>query len=142
MTANLVTTRTVFEATGPFVPGLAEDIDWCRRATATGAALHYDPDLAVSHPTRSDWPALERKFLRVNAEAWGLAARDGRHGLRARGIWGLRGALAMPASILAQAPRILRDPRLSGVERRRALATLVRLRLTRAGWMLAQALRP
>ena len=141
VTANLVTTRRVFDATGPFVPGLSEDLDWCRRATAAGFALHYAPDLAVSHPTRADWPELTRKWHRLTEESWGLHAREGRHGLSARAAWAARALIALPASIPAHAPRILRDRRLSGAERRAALGTLVRLRLTRAGWMLRQALR-
>ena len=141
VTANLVTTRAVFEATGPFVPGLSEDLDWCRRATATGAALHYAPDLAVSHPTRSDWAALVRKWHRLTEESWGLHARDEHHTAGARAAWAARALLALPASIPAHAPRILRDPRLTGAEKRAGLATLARLRLTRARWMLGQALR-
>ncbi len=141
VTANLITTRAVFAATGPFVPGLSEDLDWCRRATAAGFALHYAPELAVSHPTRSDWAALVKKWRRLTEESWGLQARDRRHGLSARAAWAARALTALPASVPAHAPRILRDPRLSGAERRAALATLARLRLTRAGWMLRQAIR-
>ena len=141
VTANLVTTRAVFAATGPFVPGLSEDLDWCRRATAAGFALHYAPDLAVSHPTRSDWAALERKWRRLTEESWGLRARGARPGAGARAAWAARALVALPASIPAHAPRILRDKRLSRDERRAALLTLARLRLTRAGWMLRQAAR-
>ena len=141
VTANLVTTRAVFAATGPFVPGLSEDLDWCRRATAAGFALHYAPDLAVSHPTRSDWPALARKWRRLTEESWGLQARGARLGAKARAAWAARALVALPASIPAHAPRILRDKRLSRQERGAALLTLARLRLTRAGWMLRQAVR-
>ena len=140
VTANLVTTRTVFAATGPFVPGVSEDLDWCHRATAAGFALHYDPDLAVAHPTRQDWTALRRKWRRLTDESWGLhATPDGAYAPRARLGWMAR-ALAMPGSALVHTPRILRDTRLSGPEKRAAFATLARLRLTRAGWMLRQAL--
>ena len=141
VTANLVTTRAVFAATGPFVPGLSEDLDWCRRATAAGFALHYAPDLAVSHPTRSDWPALARKWRRLTEESWGLQARGTRPGPKARAAWAARALVALPASIPAHAPRILRDKRLSRQERGAALLTLARLRLTRAGWMLRQAVQ-
>jgi hypothetical protein len=49
-------------------------------------------------------------------------------------------ALAMPASILAHAPRVLTHPGLHGAaERLAALATLARLRLQRGVWMLRQA---
>lgn len=134
--ANLVTTRAVFETTGPFRAGVSEDKDWSQRAVAAGFQLRYDNALAVTHPSRQDWAALVRKWRRINAEGFGLVAGSARGRLG----WGLRG-LAMPLSILAHAPRILRHSTLTGVEKRRALATLARLRLMRCGWMLGQALR-
>lgn len=134
---NLVTRRDVFAATGPFVHGLSEDLDWCRRATARGFRLAYDDSLRVGHPSRNDWPALARKWRRVTEESFGV---NGRTPVR-RAVWAAR-ALAMPASVLVHAPRVLRHPALRGPgERARALATLARLRLARAGWMLGQALR-
>ncbi|PWJ12894.1 glycosyltransferase family 2 protein [Jannaschia seohaensis] len=135
VTANLLTTRAVFEMTGPFRAGLSEDKDWCHRAVAAGARLRYDDALAVAHPARSDWPALAGKWRRLTQEGFGLT--DG--SARARLGWGLR-ALAMPFSVAAHAPRVLRHPGLAAGERGRALATLARLRLARCGWMLAQAL--
>jgi GT2 family glycosyltransferase len=134
VTANLVTTRAVFEATGPMVPGLSEDMDWCRRATAKGFALRYDDALAVAHPARQDWPALERKWRRLSAE---MCALNGK-GPAARARWALRG-LAMAPSALLHAPQVLGHPGLSGAERWRGMGTLMRLRLARGAWMLRQA---
>lgn len=136
VTANLVTRRDVFEATGPFTHGLSEDLDWCRRATAKGFRLTYDDAMRVGHPTRSDWPALTRKWRRLTEEAFGV---NGRSPAR-RAVWAGR-ALLMPVSILAHAHRVLGHPALGGAERARALGTLARLRLARAGWMLRQAAR-
>ncbi len=137
VTANLVTRREVFLATGPFVHGLSEDLDWCRRATARGFRLIYADELQVSHPSRSDWPALARKWRRVTDELFGVNG----HGRMARTKWTAK-ALAMPLSILIHAPRIINHPGLRNRrERARALTTLVRLRLTRMRWMLVQALR-
>lgn len=136
VTANLLTTRAVFEATGPFRPGLSEDLDWCHRAVAKGFALVHDDRLRVTHPTRPDWIALRRKWLRLTDEAWGL--QNG--GLAGRLRWGARAGL-MPVSILAHTPRILLSRTLTGAgERRVAWTTLARLRLARCGWMLRQAL--
>jgi hypothetical protein len=46
----------------------------------------------------------------------------------------------MPASAIAHLPKVLFSPKLSGMgERQRGMATLVRLRLHRAIWMLRQA---
>ncbi|MEM9197496.1 MAG: glycosyltransferase [Pseudomonadota bacterium] len=134
VTANLLTTRTVFEAVGGFRAGLSEDVDWCRRATAAGFSLAYDDGLRVSHPSRSDWPALRRKWRRMTQETWHL--RKFQPGGRLR--WGLRG-LAMLPSILVDAPRVLSSETVrDGAERRRALATLARQRGQRCLWMLRQ----
>lgn len=133
VTANLVTTRDVFEATGPFVVGVSEDADWCRRAVAGGAVLRYCPALRVAHPTRSDWQALRHKWRRLTEESFELHLLD--HG---RLSWGLR-ALAMPFSVIAHIPRVLVHPQLDGPgDRLRAIGTLARLRGLRGRWMLGQ----
>ena len=135
VTANLVTRRDVFQATGPFRAGLSEDKDWCLRARAKGFRLGYDDALRVGHPSRSDWPALARKWRRLSDEMFAL------DGQKARRLWALR-ALLMPLSVLAHLPLVLTSPRLrGGRERLAALGTLARLRLTRMVWMLRQALR-
>jgi len=134
---NLVTRREVFAATGGFRHGLSEDLDWCHRATGRGFRLVYDDALRVSHPTRTDWPALSRKWRRLTDEGFGV---NGATPAR-RAVWATR-ALLMPASIVAHTPRVLRHPALSATERARALATLARVRLTRMAWMLGQAVRP
>lgn len=135
VTANLLTRRDVFAAVGDLVPGLSEDLDWCHRATALGYRLIYDDALRVRHPTRSDWPALRRKWLRLTEESFALQPK----GRGARLRWGLR-ALAMPASVLAHLPRILFSGKLAGAgEKGRAALTLIRLRLLRMGWMLRQS---
>jgi GT2 family glycosyltransferase len=134
VTANLLTRRDVFVATGPFVAGLSEDLDWCHRATAKGYGLIYALDLRVCHPSRGDWTALARKWRRMTQESYGLNGS----GPLARLKWAFR-ALAMPLSILAHTPKVLTSPRLSGPrDRRSALGTLTRIRLQRALWMLGQ----
>lgn len=137
VTANLLTHRDVFRVTGPFIHGLSEDLDWCRRATALGYRLIYADQLRVSHPSRGSWAELARKWRRLTEEGFGVNG----HSPGARARWALK-ALAMPLSILAHLPRVLRSPRLaSALERRRTAATLVRLRLMRMAWMLGQAMR-
>lgn len=134
-TGNLLTTRRVFEAAGPMVPGLSEDMDWCFRATAAGFALVYDDALAVGHPTRQDWPALKRKWRRTTDEGFYLNGT----GLAARLRWAMRAA-AVLASVFPHLPVILTSPKLrNGLERRRAAGTLIRLRAYRFVWMLRQA---
>ena len=136
VTANLLTTRRVFAATGNFRLGLSEDLDWCHRARAKGFALVHDDQLLVAHPTRSDWTALWRKWQRLTDEAWGLQ----HGGLTGRLRWMARAAM-MPFSILVHTPRIFRSPALANAaERRSAWATLARLRLARCGWMVRQVI--
>ena len=134
VTANLVTSRTVFEAVGPMITGVSEDKEWCQRATAKGVSLHYAPDLQVSHPTRQDWAALAKKWRRVSDELGGLALMHPTGRLK----WRLR-ACAMPLSALAHTPKVLAHSALSGGEKLRALVTLFRLRGARMMWMLRQA---
>lgn len=137
VTANLVTSRRVFEAVGPFIDGVSEDEEWCWRARRKGFQLALDEDMRVSHPTRSDWAALERKWRRLTREMFELHLT--RNGLGARFIWGLR-ALAMPASALAHLPRLVFSSKLASPgERLRGAMTLIRLRMKRAVWMLRQA---
>ena len=134
VSANLITRRDVFEIVGRFRTGLSEDLDWCHRATAAGFSLTYADDVQVQHPTRSDWTALRRKWLRLTYEGWGLKGRS----LGARAAWAVR-ALAMIPSILIHTPKVLRHPKLDTHDKVLALATLARLRLLRANWMLRQA---
>ncbi len=132
---NLVTRRDVFDAVGGFVNGVSEDRDWSMRAVAKGYRLIYEDGLVVSHPSRSDWPALRHKWHRMTRE---LCASNGTSP-RARLRWGLR-ALAMPVSAIAHLPKVLFSSKLNGMpERVRAVATLIRLRLLRMVWMLRQA---
>lgn len=136
VTANLLTSRAVFEDVGPLVVGLSEDMDWCRRATARGHALVYADALSVAHPTRQDWPALVRKWRRTTTEMFHLNGT----GPAARGRWLIR-AGAVLISGPAHLPKVLGSEKLaSGTERRRAALMLLRLRGLRGLWMIRQAL--
>lgn len=136
VTANLLTSRAVFEDVGPMIVGLSEDVDWCQRATAKGYALNYVDSLQVAHPTRQDWSALVKKWRRTAAEGYLLNGTDARARLR----WVLRAGMVLVSPLL-HTPQVLTHPGLSGPgDRIRALGTLFRLRLTRTGWMIAQAL--
>ena len=135
VTANLLTRRDVFEATGPFIAGLSEDLDWCHRAIAKGYKLRYEDSLKVAHPSRRDWTALRRKWKRMTEEKFGVNGS----GALARVKW-LALAVLMPASAVAHTPRVLFHPRLHGAqERAAAVFTLFRLRIQRMIWMFAQA---
>lgn len=134
VTANMVTNREVFERVGPMRHGFSEDLDWCHRAVAAGYAISYDANLLVSHPSRGDWQALRKKWLRLTKEAFEVNGQSQNDRIR----WGLK-ALAMPLSILVHARAIYKSDALVQGEQIRALSTLARLRLTRMSWMLRQA---
>ncbi|MDI3338674.1 glycosyltransferase [Defluviimonas aestuarii] len=137
VTANLVAERRVFEAVGPFIDGVSEDEEWCWRAGQRGFRIIVDEDMRVLHPTRSDWNALKRKWHRLTREMFEL--HRARKGPSARFTWALR-ALAMPASAVVHLPRLFLSPKLATAgDRFRGGATLIRLRLLRAVWMLRQA---
>ncbi|SFJ73943.1 glycosyltransferase family 2 protein [Jannaschia pohangensis] len=131
VTANLATTRAIFDATGPFRAGLSEDKDWCLRACAAGFSIRYSKAMRVSHPSRGDWPALARKWRRLTEEAAALHRASGGSPV----AWWLR-ALAMPLSAIAHAPKILLARNLTWGERWRGFGTLIRLRCARLVWML------
>lgn len=139
VTANLFCPRAVFDRVGPFHVGVSEDYDWCLRARAAGFRIGYAERAVAGHPPRADWAALRKKWSRLNAEMFELALQ--RPGGRFR--W-LAHTLALPLSIPAHAPRLLRSPQLANRgERARGLAMLARLRMWRFadGMLRAAAMR-
>ena len=136
-TGNLAVRRGVIKAVGPFAGlGVAEDVDWGRRATGAGFDLRYVPAMRVYHPARRSFAELTRKWDRHLGHFFtdATARRFGR--LR----WGLRTAV-MAASPLGEIPKILVSDRVQG-PRARLLAFLgvARIRLYRArvmAWLLA-----
>lgn len=132
---NLATTRNIFTKVGPFRVGMSEDKDWSQRAVRSGFSLIYVDDMVVSHPTRSDWPALRKKWLRMTEESYGLHLAQG----RGRLSWLIRAAV-VAASPIPHSVKIWRSRKLQGIrERLVATGTLFRQRAVRAGWMVRQA---
>lgn len=132
VTANMVTSRALFDRVGDLRAGVSEDVEWCRRAVAQGARISYDPRLSVRHPTRRDWPSLQKKWMRMTRETFGIEGDN-------RAAW-FRKAALMPLSAVYHAPRILFSPRLTGLrERVSGVATLFRIRMARAWWMVQLA---
>ena len=133
VTANLFTTRAVFDTVGGFRTGVSEDLDWGRRAVAAGYTWTFAEDAAIEHPARREWADLVRKWKRLMAESFGLA-RERRGG---RLFWIGRNwamLLSLPIAII----QVLRSSRVSTVaDRRHALQVLVRLR----GWRFVEAHR-
>lgn len=131
---QLVMFRADFEAVGGFRRDVSEDVDWSRRATSAGLRLALCDELKIAHPSRSDWPALLRKWRRLTSEGFLLEGQ----GVRGRILWILK-ALLMPASALVHTRKILTQPDLTLGEKGRGLATLFRLRLVRMVWMMRQS---
>lgn len=67
VTANLMTTRTVFERVGPFDAHTQSggDKEWGQRVFAHGYPLLYAANVRVAHPARSRFAQLWRKQLRL-----------------------------------------------------------------------------
>ena len=128
---NMFCRRALFDRVGAFGVALSEDVDWSRRAVATGARLGYAPTSVVGHPARITWEQLRNKWRRLNAETYGLMA-----GARLRRLrWLVRNAL-MPLSAVAHTPRVLVSRELNTPRQRvLALCMLYRLRC----WRLVDA---
>lgn len=136
VTANLLTSRAIFEDVGDMIVGLSEDMDWCFRATAKGYTLVYADDLRVSHPTRQDWAALSKKWHRTTLEGFHLNGTSPTGRIK----WAVR-AFGVLASGIAHLPRVLGSDKLASTgERLSGALTLLRLRSARCGLMLKQAL--
>lgn len=127
VSANLFCARSVFEAVGGFGVGLSEDVDWCRRATARGYRLGYEPLAEVAHPARVDWTEIVRKWRRINSESFELIRLEPFGKIR----WWVR-TLLMPISALAHVPRVLFSRDVRGLDQRiGALKILFALRAWR-----------
>ncbi len=134
VTANLFVRKDDFEQVGPFRTGVSEDMEWCHRAIAQGLSIEYAQGAAVGHPPRNDWRALLGKTRRMESELFQFALERPNGRMK----WLVR-SLLMPGMIATQAPRIVRAPEIRGA-RLATLATLIRLRLWRAGAGLRQSL--
>ncbi|MCI5041037.1 MAG: glycosyltransferase [Donghicola eburneus] len=133
VTANLLTTRELFERAGSFTDGVPEDKEWCHRAVQAGANIVFEPRLRVGHPSRSDWTALRRKWRRLTQEAWSDQRRKPYGKLR----WAVRSALVMISGI-AHLPRVVSTDKLCVSEKFLTALTLLRLRAVRGLWMIGQ----
>jgi glycosyltransferase involved in cell wall biosynthesis len=136
VTANLLTTRAVFNSAGPFAKGISEDVAWCRAAAQRGYRIAYAEAAIVSHPARPTYAELERKWQRLTGESFELWLSEG----GSRAGWLLRAA-AVLASPFAHMWRVIGSDRLpDSAARRSGLVTLFRIRGARAYWMARQAL--
>lgn len=136
-TGNLVVRRDILARVGPFAGiGIAEDIDWGRRATGLGLRIKFVADMKVFHPARTRYPELKSKWDRHIGHAFTL---NGRKLLRLV-VWGGK-TVAMAVSPVLEIPQILLTSRIRGGRSRLlAFVCLAKIRLYRAqmmAWLLA-----
>lgn len=108
-TANLITTRDVFERTGEFSTQLFSggDVEWGQRAWSLGVQQIYAEDVVVLHPARANLRSLVAKTRRIAGGHFVLNSRTGRP---------LLTTLAMTLNIAAASlRRSWLDPRLPTV---------------------------
>lgn len=137
-TGNMFVPRQVFDRVGGFRAVVAEDMEWSFRARALGYRLGYAERAVVGHPARRSWAELKRRWARMLQEDYALI-QEQRYG---RMRFALK-ALAMPASVLPHAAKVLFSPELPIMRSKfGAIAVLTRLRLWRSGRMLRLAADP
>lgn len=133
-TGNMAVRRDVLAAVGPFAGiEVSEDLDWGQRAHKLGYRIQFNPDMAVSHPSRGSFVALKQKWDRQIAHQQGALQRQRFAFLRTVLIAGI-----LAISPLIEIPRILTSHRVRGARQRGlAFVCLTRIRLYRACRMLS-----
>jgi len=135
VTANLVTTRAVWDEVGPFPADRPDDKDWCTRAHALGFTLAYDPRIVVSHPTRGTLAALRRKSRRIIMKEMKRKPDGLRERLR-RGVFALRIWWIFWRDLRL----VLGSREITAAEKRRAVGALCAVSVSRSGyWLRAMA---
>lgn len=131
-TGNMFVPREVFDRVGGFRAVVAEDMEWSFRARGLGYRLGYADLAVVGHPARRTWTELERRWDRMLHEDIALIQEQPYGRLR----FALK-ALAMPASVLPHAAKVLYGTELPSMRAKLgAIGVLTRLRLWRAARML------
>ncbi|WP_392336674.1 glycosyltransferase family 2 protein [Loktanella salsilacus] len=135
-TGNLVVRRAVLQDVGPFAGiGIAEDIDWGKRATGSGFTIRFVPKMRVYHPARVHFNELKSKWDRHIAHAF----EAGGNGAKGRLLWAAK-TIALMLSPVYEIPQVLASDRIKGPSSRlRALLGLTRVRFYRArvmAWLL------
>lgn len=133
VTANMFTTRSVFDRVGGFRAGVSEDLDWGRRAFALGYCWAYAPAALVEHPARRTVDDLTRKWRRLTAEGFALACEQpGGHAKWLVRNWLM--LLSLPLSV----PHVCTSNRLSVVRDR---TQVLRILLWIRWWRFREAHR-
>jgi GT2 family glycosyltransferase len=136
-TGNLAMRRAVFDAVGPFGGiGIAEDIDWGKRASRIGYPPVYVPDMRVYHPARKTFSELQQKWDRHISHFYSEIREKPLGWLR----W-VAQSCAVAMSPAYEIFAILRSDRVTGARARwLAIRGMTRVRLYRSRRMLSLAL--
>ena len=133
-TCNMAVRRSVFQAVGPFGGlGMAEDMDWGRRAHALGHRIAFVQDMRILTPARSDFAELTRKWDRHIGHDFAALGGD----LAGKLKWVAR-SLALAISPVREIPRIVASDRLNGPVSRLSCGLMTtRIRSYRCAKMLS-----
>lgn len=128
VTANMLTTRGMFELVGPFNDELQSggDMEWGKRAHRQGLEIAYAARACVQHPTRENAGAFRKKIRRVTRGQRNFRKQQG------EGIGALiQNVLSLAVPPLRTILRMVTDSRASLFVRIRAVLLLLRIRATR-----------
>ena len=133
-TGNLAMRRSVYDLVGPFAGiGIAEDVDWGRRARAKDVVIDYIPQAIIYHPARQTMIELQHKWDRHIHHNFNLINGS----WTGKTKWAAT-AFAVGLSGLFDIWRIFSSDRLHKFsDRRCACEILVRIRIYRALRMIA-----
>ncbi|MGV6802105.1 MAG: glycosyltransferase [bacterium] len=136
VTANLVATRRLVEAVGPFYNDVSEDMNWCHRARALGYDLHFCSAGVVAHPARQNWQELTLKWQRLIKEHWCSALNRKRPNFVTYSLW-FSQALLVVLSIVPHSVMLMGSRKINRFETKcSAWGILCRIRLWRACRMI------
>ncbi|MBX9633770.1 MAG: glycosyltransferase [Magnetospirillum sp.] len=137
--ANIMVSRRVFEAVGPFRDASQpEDLEWGRRATRLGYRIAYGAQVIIRHPARHTLAQLRKKTERTVWHARNHMAES--RWFRAK--WAIY-TLAMASPPLWKTVLVLTSPSLTDwPQRLRALTTLLHIRYFRVAIMARYLFMP
>ncbi|TMJ54253.1 MAG: glycosyltransferase family 2 protein [Alphaproteobacteria bacterium] len=138
-TGNLVVRRSDFDNVGPFRGiDVAEDIEWGRRACASGCTFRYVSGMIVFHPARRSLRELLVKWDRHIQHAVNAGSKNAAWQAR----WMFR-ALAILLSPVVDWSKVITSDRIRGVlPRVKAIIVLVAVRWYRAYKMVFLLISP
>jgi glycosyltransferase involved in cell wall biosynthesis len=126
VTANLFTTRKIFEEVGRFNSELKSsgDLEWGKRVHAFGYHQEYSPEAVVFHPTRSSFDEFYKRNRRLAGGHYDLQMRQ------AKSEWQRQISVLKLVTINLIPPvfftiNTLRDPQIKGVGKKLKISLML-----------------